>query len=293
MTADNDRQNSGSKRVRRSGEESVNQSQDLIWFIETSHKQKLTAREACSIESTCRHNGDYNVHLLSTGNISSSDCPYHRILSRLPNFHSARLNVSVVLAETPLRATEAALNRSIYKVVHLSDWLRYVVLWKRGGVYLDSDMIVVKSLKGIRNAVFYQRIKSKEVGNSVLFFDKRHPVLGKIIQECARLYNPDFRMTCGPSLMSFLLSDTVLSRRVKFFNESSFFAVPWENWQELFHPGKAPAVFRATNASYGVHFWNYLSKKTPVVPGSGCAMDVLARTHCPEVYRRASIEGYF
>ncbi|KAH7965727.1 hypothetical protein HPB49_010128 [Dermacentor silvarum] len=245
---------------------SVTNSQDLIWFIETSHKRKLTAREACSIESTCRHNGDYNVHLLSTGNISSSDCPYHRLLSRLPNFHSARLNVSVALAETPLRATEAALNQSVYKVVHLSDCLRYVVLWKRGGVYLDSDVIVVKSLKGIRNAVFYQRRKPKEVGNSILFFDKRHPVLGEIIDKCARVYNPNFRMTCGPALMSLLPSDTVLSRQVKFFNESAFFAVPWKKWRDLFHPGKAPAVLRATNASYGVHFWNYLSKKRQWCP---------------------------
>ncbi|XP_065295070.1 lactosylceramide 4-alpha-galactosyltransferase-like [Dermacentor albipictus] len=274
--------------------ESVNDTQNDIWFIETSDKQKLTARQACSIESACRHNGDYNVHLLFTGNISSSHCPYHRMLSKLPNFRSARLNVSVELAGTALRAVEAALNRSTHKVVHLSDFLRYIVLWKHGGIYLDSDLIVTKSLKGIRNAVFYQcRKKRDAVANGILFFEKRHPVLAAIIDRCARVYDPVNRITCGPALMSSLPLDTEFSRRISFFNESVFFPVRWQNWTDLFQPEKAPVVLRATNVSYGVHLWNHLSENTRVVPGSGCAVDVLASTHCPEVYRRASTEGYF
>ncbi|KAH7966129.1 hypothetical protein HPB49_013913 [Dermacentor silvarum] len=273
--------------------QSVN-SQYHIWFIETSYKRKLSARQACSIESACRINGDYNVHLLSTGNFSSSDCPYYRILSKLPNFCSANLNVSATLAGTPLGAAEAALDQSPNKVSHLSDFLRYTVLWKRGGVYLDTDVIVIKSLKGIRNTVCYQKTdKHIKVSSAILFFDKWHPVLGALIDKCARVYDPDLWTTCGPALTSLLPLDAEFSSRVKFLNVSAFCAVPWEKWEDLFHLGKTPAVLRATNASYGVHFWNHLSKQRRVVPGSGCAMDVLARTHCPEVYRRASIEGYF
>ncbi|KAH7986225.1 hypothetical protein HPB49_026075 [Dermacentor silvarum] len=62
--------------------------------------------------------------------------------------------------------------------------------------------------------------------------------------------------------------------------------------QDLFDPRKAPVVLRATNTSYGVHFWNKLSKKTRVVRGSCFAMEVLARDHCLEAYRVASSEGY-
>ncbi|KAL3203966.1 hypothetical protein MRX96_041592 [Rhipicephalus microplus] len=46
---------------------------------------KLTARQACSIESASRHNGDFTVHLLHTGRHLRS-CAYRRILSKLPNF---------------------------------------------------------------------------------------------------------------------------------------------------------------------------------------------------------------
>ncbi|KAL1418943.1 hypothetical protein MTO96_005484 [Rhipicephalus appendiculatus] len=83
------------------------------------------------------------------------------------------------------------------------------------------------------------------------------------------------------------------SRLVNFLDESAFFAVSYEEWETLFDPDRAPAVPRATNGSYGVHFWNKLSKNRGVVTGSGSAMDVLARTHCPNVYEQASLEGFF
>ncbi|KAL1485526.1 hypothetical protein MTO96_031861 [Rhipicephalus appendiculatus] len=93
--------------------------------------------------------------------------------------------------------------------------------------------------------------------------------------------------------MSQLPSDAQYSSRINFWNQSAFFGVPWEKWNDLFIPAMAPAALRAVNGSLGVHFWNAASGKTRVVPGSGSAMDVLARTHCPEVYRIANKTGNF
>ncbi|KAL1485528.1 hypothetical protein MTO96_031863 [Rhipicephalus appendiculatus] len=277
--------------------ETANSSQDHIWFLETAYKRKLNARQACSIESTCRHNDDYLVHLLSTGNITSSTCPYHGTLSKYPNFRSSALNATVELAGTPLAPLAAEggrQRRSPYAMTHLSDFLRYVVLWKRGGAYLDSDIITMKSLKGIRNSAFYQHPGEKvTVANGILFFDKHHPVLVELIDRCARTYDPDAWTACGPKLTSQLPSDAQYSSRINFWNNSAFFVVQWGMWNDLFIPAKAPAVLRAVNGSLGVHFWNALSGKTRVVLGSGSAMDVLARTHCPEVYRIANKTGNF
>ncbi|XP_065296132.1 lactosylceramide 4-alpha-galactosyltransferase-like [Dermacentor albipictus] len=274
--------------------ESLKNNKDHIWFLETSYRRRLKAREACSIESACRHNADYTVHLLSTGNISSSYCPYHRLLSKLPNFRSAGLNARKELAATPLaklHAKEGALNRSPDKVEHLSDFLRCVVLWKRGGVYLDMDVIVMKSLKGIRNSVVYEN-ENGSVANSILFFDKKHPVLRALIDECARVYNPGVWTSCGPLLMSRLPSDAVFSRRINFLHPSTFFGVGFPSWRILFDPSKVPAVFRAINGSHGVHIWNKLSAKKRVVAGSGCAIDILAHEHCPQVYKLAALKKY-
>ncbi|XP_037501779.1 lactosylceramide 4-alpha-galactosyltransferase [Rhipicephalus sanguineus] len=260
-------------------------------------KVRLTAREACSIESACRHNRNHTVHLLSTGNISSRGCPYHRLVSQLPNFQSSVLNASAELAGTPLAPLHAeggALHRSPYVAVHLSDFLRYVVLWNRGGVYLDTDVIVMKSLKGFSNGAFYQsRNDSDSVANGILFFDKQSTVLEALIAKCARVYSPWRWTSCGLALISALAFDSAYSRRLNLFNESVFFAVPHRKWETLFEPESAPEVLRAINGSYGVHFWNDLSKHRRVVTGSGSAMDVLARTHCPFVYKLASLEGHF
>nr|XP_037284912.1 lactosylceramide 4-alpha-galactosyltransferase-like [Rhipicephalus microplus] len=164
-----------------------NRRQDRIWFLETSNRTRLNAKEACSIESACRHNKNYIIHLLSTGNISTYECQYIRLLSKLPNFQHSGLNPSAELAETPLEplyAEGGALHRSPYFVAHLSDFLRYVVLWSRGGVYLDTDVIVIRSLEGIKNSLFYQsRTPGESVANGILFFDKHHPVLRALISE--------------------------------------------------------------------------------------------------------------
>ncbi|KAH7965750.1 hypothetical protein HPB49_010361 [Dermacentor silvarum] len=274
----------------------MNRDQDHIWFLETSYKRKLGPREACSIESACRNNGDYTVHLLSTGNISSSDCPYHRILSKFPNFRSVGLNASLELAGTPLEPLHAiggALNESPYKVEHLSDFLRYVVLWKHGGVYLDTDVIVMKSLKGIRNSVFYQSAPvSDRLANGILFFDEQHPVLRALIDECARVYKPRLWTICGPSLMSRLPSDAQFSRLVKFINESAFFVVPYSKWHDLFDPRKAPAVLRATNASYGVQLLN-ISARDAMVRGSGLRNGGSRSATAPKSTNKPLRRGYF
>ncbi|KAL1418944.1 hypothetical protein MTO96_005485 [Rhipicephalus appendiculatus] len=215
----------------------------------------------------------------------------------LPNFQSSGLNASAELAGTPLAPLHAqggALRRSPYVVEHLSDFLRYAVLWKRGGAYLDTDVIVMKSLKGIRNSLFFQnRNESDSVANGILFFDKQSPVLKALIAKCARVYHPQSWTSCGPTLVSRLAGDANSSRLLNFFNESAFFTVHYRKWETLFNPESAPAVLRAINGSYGVHFWNKFSKDRQVVTGSGSAMDVLARTHCPDVYKLASFEGYF
>lgn len=280
------------------GEESTTACQPNIWFLETFNHKKLNARQACSIESACRHNSDFLVHLLSTGNISSSACKFFRLLSSFPNFRFMRINAGAELQGTPLAPLHAkggALHRSPHAAVHLSDFLRYVLLWRHGGVYLDSDVIVMKSIKGITNSVVYQGGNdSFTLANGILFFNKQHAVLEALIDKCARSYDPQWRITCGPGLMSMLLSDKKFSRQLNFMNESAFFVVPWQEWERLFSPRVAPVVLSAVNGSYGVHFWNSLSeKRPPVVPGSGSAMDVLARTHCPQVYLEALYEGDF
>ncbi|XP_077513920.1 lactosylceramide 4-alpha-galactosyltransferase-like [Amblyomma americanum] len=264
-----------------------------IWFLETSSRRTLSAREACSIESACVHNLHYTVHLLSTGNITDADCPYHRVLSTLGNFRSESLNATSELAATPLAAlhAEGALLGGPYYTAHLSDFLRYAVLWKRGGVYLDTDVIVFKSLNGITNSAVYQD-DDGVVANGILFFDRQHPVLEALMTMCADNYNPYVWAACGPAIMSLLPTHVVLREYVNFLDKTTFLAVPYQEWESLFESNRTQWVMGITNSSYGSHFWNNLSKERSVTPGSGCAVDVMAKAHCPRVYKLASTQSY-
>ncbi|KAL1471431.1 hypothetical protein MTO96_039926 [Rhipicephalus appendiculatus] len=227
-------------------ESTANKAND-IWFLETSGRRQLKAREACSIESACRHNTNYTVHLLYTGSISSTHCPYHRALSELPNFRSTAINASTVLAGTPLsRFYEkgGALHRSRFFVEHLSDFLRYAVVWKHGGIYLDSDTIVLKSLEDIKNSVVF-RGHGRGVANSLLFFTRNHPVIGAIMDACSRRYSPKVWTSCGPALTSQLPLDPVFSRRVNFLGAWTFFRFFYTKWRIYFDPKMAEQVLKA------------------------------------------------
>ncbi|XP_075723651.1 lactosylceramide 4-alpha-galactosyltransferase-like [Rhipicephalus microplus] len=275
--------------------ESAASKADHIWFLETSGRRKLKPREACSIESACRHNTDYTVHLLYTGNISSNHCPYLRVLSKLPNFRSAVVNAGTELSGTPLsRFYEKGgeLRRSKHFVEHLSDFLRYAVIWKRGGIYLDSDIIVLKSLKGIHNSVLFED-KGNTVTNCLLCFTRNHPAIGALMDACSRQYSRDVWTSCSLALMSRLPLDAVFSRRVNFLESWTFCSFFYSHWRYFFDPKMAEQVLKAVNRSYGVHIWNKLSTRTVTVVGSGSAMDRLARAHCPSAYSAAASAGYF
>ncbi|KAL3241978.1 hypothetical protein MRX96_047836 [Rhipicephalus microplus] len=264
-----------------------------IWFLETSGRRKLTARQACSIESASRHNGDFTVHLLHTARHLHS-CAYRRILSKLPNFSSARLRPRTELAGTPLSrlySNRRALRESSSLVEHLSDFLRYAIIWKRGGVYLDLDIIVLKSLKPIENSVAFEE-DEVHVTNSVLFFRKMHPAVRALMKACARQYDPRSFQSCGPLLLTQLRHAPFYARLVNFLSSSTFFKVSFGEWKMFFDPTMTEKVLEEVNGSYGVHLWNKFSKGTKAIIGSGSPLEHLARIHCPSVYRQASTAGY-
>lgn len=273
----------------------ANSSKENIWLVETSGKAALNARQACSIESAAIYNPEFNVRLLSTGNVGEGSCPYYRVLLGLPNFIWARVNASDVLDGSPIKELYLKFFNpgSPYATPHLSDFLRYLLLWKQGGVYLDTDVIVTKPLTGIRNSVVYENIRAGEVASAVLFFDAKYPVLETLMKWCASMYLPDDFAGCGPVVVSKLPGDIKLSRLVTFLDNSTFMAIHWSDWKALFSPNETLRVLRATKNSYGVHFWNFLSHRTPIVPRSGCAMDYFAESHCPRVYKVASQQPYF
>ncbi|GLT75101.1 hypothetical protein SLA2020_468510 [Shorea laevis] len=77
---------------------------------------------------------------------------------------------------------------------NLSNLLRLALLYKFGGVYIDADVMVLRSFNKLRNVVGAQTIDLEtkswsRLNNAVLIFDKEHPLLYKFIQEFALTFN--------------------------------------------------------------------------------------------------------
>jgi hypothetical protein len=109
----------------------------------------ISTREACAVSSAASTNPDTKVYLLYTcsivGNLSDSPEYVKQMLS-YPNIRIWKLVVADFIKGTPLETWDfmAKVRSSKWPVVHASDILRIITLWKYGGTYLDMDFVIQK-----------------------------------------------------------------------------------------------------------------------------------------------------
>lgn len=119
-----------------------------IYFHETSCRGGLTSRQACSIEAAARIHPKREVYILFSAPVSEyvlkKSCLAN--LLQFDNIKAARVHIDMYAKGTPIEPILLDLEESKYPIQHSSDILRILTLNKWGGIYLDTDMIVVKSL---------------------------------------------------------------------------------------------------------------------------------------------------
>ena len=155
------------------------------FFLETSGRSTLKYRQACAIESLARLNPNTSVHLLMTSQNIDYDSPVIKtLLANFPsNFDVTSIDVGDYVTDTPLEHWYfcTTWNYGPYPVVHLSDALRLLTLFKFGGYYFDLDVIQIRPVESYRNFIATEdRVK---VANAVFHFDRGHPLLRLAIEE--------------------------------------------------------------------------------------------------------------
>ncbi|KAI3750501.1 hypothetical protein L2E82_21140 [Cichorium intybus] len=157
---------------------------------------------------------------------------------------------------------------------NLSNLIRLVVLYKYGGVYLDTDFIPLKDFSGLRNSIGAQSVNPSgnwtRLNNAVLIFDKNHPLLYKFIEEFALTFNGNRWGFNGPYLVSRVVEreETELESNFSVLPPAAFYPVDWTRIGGLFirpvnqaHRRWAEKkVARLKESSYGVHLWNKQSR---------------------------------
>ncbi|XP_010543222.1 PREDICTED: lactosylceramide 4-alpha-galactosyltransferase [Tarenaya hassleriana] len=176
---------------------------------------------------------------------------------------------------------------------NLSNLLRLAALYRYGGVYLDTDMIVLKSFKGLRNVIGAQTLAPSSrnwtrLNNAVLIFDKNHPLLLKLIEEFALTFNGNIWGHNGPYLVSRVARAVEGTTGYNFtvLPPPAFYPVNWIEIEKFFKVPKTEKdskwveskLLQMQKKSYGLHLWNKFSKKLEMEEGS--AIRGLVSDHC-------------
>ncbi|XP_018313109.1 uncharacterized protein [Mycetomoellerius zeteki] len=281
-----------------------------IFFHETScfgdEGLTLNARQACAIESAARMNPSMTVYLLfiSKSEFSNSTRKIVRHLLNYSNVKIRHIDPQRYVKETPLDVwyNSGILKKSHWPVSHMSDILRYLTLWKYGGIYLDLDVIVTSSLENLTN--FAGAEDWDDVAAGVMGFDMSK--LGRRVADaCVRDLKKNFRGDVwgnnGPGVITRTLQklcattyagDMTTNRCHGFvvYPPSVFYPIHYKNWKKYFEIKDSNVTLKILNKAKAIHVWNNLSKAEKVRVNSNVPYAVIARNYCPRVFNNCDEE---
>lgn len=181
----------------------------------------------------------------------------------------------------------------------MSDAIRLCLLWKYGGIYLDTDVVVLRSLSQLHNTVSFD--SGTNLGNSFLAFDQGQSLLRYTLVDYAASYNPHGFATNGPVLLNRNFREhcepktnnaTNNKCRVNVLPKESVYPIDYNKWEEYFKPQTATLSWTAFKSSYIIHVWNKMSSGGKMVVGQNSWYELAMRTHCPNVYKLVADIGY-
>ncbi|KAK6120277.1 hypothetical protein DH2020_045968 [Rehmannia glutinosa] len=175
---------------------------------------------------------------------------------------------------------------------NLSNLIRLAALYKYGGVYLDTDFIVLRDISGLRNSIGAQSVDIygnwTRLNNAVLIFDKNHFLVYKFIEEFGLSFEGNKWGHNGPYLVSRVVNRVAKTGEGNFtiLSPVAFYPVYWTRVAGFFaRPNDTvgakwvEAKIRQINgSSYGVHLWNRQSSGLKIEEGS--IIGRLISAHC-------------
>jgi lactosylceramide 4-alpha-galactosyltransferase len=284
-----------------------------IFFVETSENTtnvKLSARQACSIESAALKNPHLNVFVFYYSKLrlkALEKTPEVDAILSYPNVVISFLNFSKISTGSPMEEFmhSEKLSNSKFRIEHTSDALRLLVLWKFGGTYLDTDMIVRKRLDSVQPNFACQQSQT-EINGAILNFEKSEigtKLIGTFMKDFVTNFNGNFFVSNGPYALTRVLKSLCNANDMEaimkiencqgfsVYNISMCYEITFSEMYKLMEPFYQEETLRRVNESLVVHFWNKESKKRVLEKNSGAAYVELAKQFCPRVFQ--SIEGKY
>ncbi|KAJ8729850.1 hypothetical protein PYW07_016888 [Mythimna separata] len=205
-----------------------------IFFHET-FSSGLSIRQACAIEAAARAHPNREVYVLFSNPVTDYElktgCLADLLQFRNVKFvrlHAAEYSKGYEIQSMLLNNVP----QSRFRIQHTADILRILTLNKWGGIYLDTDMIVTKSLDGLP-LNFVAKESENEIASAVISFAKDEigsNVTSEIINEVGKEYNPLRWSEIGSRAI-----DRVLNRRCpKLWHSKEIRIQPITNCKDLY-----------------------------------------------------------
>jgi len=271
--------------------------EDNIFFIETSPKEVITPREACSLESAAGNSGLHVVMVRTGKALDMSDNTTCHIVNMFKDSISIYNIDPVKFSEnTPIEGffTSDKLKESMSRFVHSADALRLLLIERYGGFYADLDFVILKSLRDLHNVIASDQITKEEftnenhlkvgdtVTNAMFHFTKGAPILRIALQNFNKAFQSHVWASGGPDLLHRALLlicgfspntpyRSIMMTRERFSPEycdgvsvldyRAFFPFGWMNQSELFEPKKRKQDwYDSFKHSFAVHFYHSSSQ---------------------------------
>eukprot|EP00397_Hematodinium_sp_SG-2012_P054229 GEMP01065242.1.p1 GENE.GEMP01065242.1~~GEMP01065242.1.p1 ORF type:complete len:316 (+),score=24.23 GEMP01065242.1:210-1157(+) len=203
-------------------------------FIVTTNDDTFGMRHLRTVESALYHHPRAEIIIHSSTMTSKPIDALHTYNVRVKEFSIASLaaRFTLMAAQRSLRTSSPDLGKLFtnflnntdvfsgqYSSVHQADLARLCFLYLYGGIYLDTDMIVVKPLYGLKNVVGFE--SAGVVNNAVMIFDKKNVFLEECIREFLTTYREDLWSYNGPELVTRLVTGRVKNMVCNGSNASS------------------------------------------------------------------------
>ncbi|XP_054781723.1 uncharacterized protein At4g19900-like [Prosopis cineraria] len=177
---------------------------------------------------------------------------------------------------------------------NLANLIRLAFLYKYGGVYLDTDIIVLRDMSGLRNVIGAQSVDSvtrkwNRLNGAIMIFDINHPILLEFLQEFASTFDGNKWGHNGPYLVSRVIErlGSIPANNLRILPPKAFYPVNWYKIGRLFRKPENESESRWVESkiselyageTYAIHLWNKRSRELEIEEGS--VMARIISQHC-------------
>ena len=169
---------------------------------------------------------------------------------------------------------------SQYSYSHVTDLFRILIIYIHGGIYIDTDVLVLKSFDNLRNTLGWEK-DAKNLNGAVMIFDRRNEFVKECILEFINGYDPNVWGANGPFLLTKVFkkkfNNHFRNTAVVPVMQDAFYPFHWDVEIEekcfeldIDNPKVKEISAKISKHSFAVHLNNHVTSHKTINPQTYC-----------------------